>query len=443
MITESYQSAKQSLAKTTEKLEVLAKANVVDAGGKGFVVFLEGMIEFFQHEEIKKILPTRNVVKFQSAEAESISHEEITYRFCTEAMLVGEKLDKAKLKEIIEPMGDSLVIAGSPTKLRIHIHTDDPSLLFEKINIIGDITFQKVDDMVMQQDVMENRKTNIAIMTDSTCDLPQELIEKHQIHVVPLSVHIGNTYFLDRLTLNADRFYKRFDSYKDRPTTAQPAFTSFSNKLSYLSTHYESTIGLHVSSAMSGTFSNAKRSAKSISWQMKKRIDIIDSKRLTGSLGLVLLRLAESLESGKYDHDELITMSNDWVAKSKLYASVTTLKYIVKSGRVNPMKGFIGNLLGVKPVISINDQGSSIQLEKSFTEMGSMKNVIKHVQELIKNNEFWGYAITHANNPATATWYEKELIKLTGEEPKFKNEVSPVMGANTGPGVVAVSFLLK
>ncbi len=443
LITESYQSAKISLAETTGKLEVLAKNNVVDAGAKGFVVFLEGMIDFFKHEEIKKILPTRNVFKFQSAEAESINHDEITFRYCTEAMLTGTELEKAKLKKMLEPMGDSLVIAGSPSKLRIHIHTDEPSLLFEKINTIGDITFQKVDDMVMQKDVMENRKNDIALMTDSTCDLPPEIIEKHQIHVVPLSVHMGNTYFLDRVTLDAKRFYNIFDSLKERPTTAQPAFKEFSNKLSYLSTHYKSVIGMHINASMSGTHSNASRSAKSISWQMKKRIDIIDSKKLTSSLGLLVLRLAEAIESKQYSHDELIELGQNWVNKSDVFVSVKTLKYIAKSGRVSPIKGFIGNLLNLKPIITIDNKGVSSLLEKSFTEEGSMKNMMKHAKQTIAKGELWGYAITHANNPTTADWYKDELTKLTGQKPKFMNIASPVLGANVGPGVVAVSFLLK
>lgn len=443
LITESYQSAKISLAETTSKLEVLAKNNVVDAGGKGFVVFLEGMIEFFQHEEIKKILPTRNVVKFQSNEAEAISHDEITFRYCTEAMLVGNKLDKSKLKEILEPMGDSLVIAGSLSKLRIHIHTDEPTVLFDKINTIGNVSFQKVDDMVMQQDVMENRKNNIALMTDSTCDLPPEIIEKYQIQVVPLSVHIGDTYFLDRVTLNAQRFYTMFDSLKERPSTAQPGFKDFSNKLSYLSTHYDSVIGMHLNASMSGTYSNAKKSAKSISWQMKKRIDIIDSKKLTGSLGLLVLRLAEAIESKKYSHDELIELGEEWTQKSDLFVSVKTLKYIAKSGRVNPIKGFIGNLLNLKPIITVDNKGVSSLLEKSFTEEGSMKNMMKHAKETFAKGELWGYSITHANNPTTAEWYENELTKLTGQKPKFMNISSPVLGANVGPGIVSVSFLLK
>ena len=182
LISDSIHSARISLKETTDKLEVLKKAKVVDSGAKGFVVFLEGMIDFFNHGEVKKILPARNIIKVQSAEAELISHDEINFRYCTEAMLEGEKLDKKLILNMIQDMGDSLVIAGSPAKLRIHIHTDDPANLFEEIHKYGDITYQKVDDMVMQNQVMTSRLAPIAIVTDSTCDLPDELIQKHQIN---------------------------------------------------------------------------------------------------------------------------------------------------------------------------------------------------------------------------------------------------------------------
>ncbi len=443
LISASIQSAKKSLKETPEKLAVLKKANVVDAGAKGFVLFLEGMIDFFNHGEIKKILPARNVLKLQSVEAASISHDEINFRYCTEAMVVGEQINKKLLNEKIEQFGDSLVVAGSPSKLRIHIHTDDPAHLFEELHKYGEITYQKVDDMFMQNQIMNNRKAPIAIVTDSTCDLPDEILEKYQIHMVPLTVHIGNTYYLDRLTLNADKFYKMSAHLKKNPTTAQPTFELFSNKFSYLSTHYDSIISVQLSAAMSGTYSNSKRAAKTIGLQLNKEITVLDSKRLTASLGLIVLRLAKAIESGKYNHSELINMTNDWINKSDVYVSVNTLKYIVRSGRVNPLKGFIAKSLNLKPIIGVNSDGKSVLMEKSFTQKANKQNLLAHAKRIAKNNEIWAYAITHADNLNGAQWLEKELTGIFNKKPEFIREASPVLGANTGPGIVAVSIMRK
>lgn len=443
LIKESYASAAQSLKETTEKLEVLAKANVVDAGAKGFVVFLEGMIDFFQHEEIRKILGTRNIIKVQSTIAENISHENITFRYCTEAMLVGTKLDKKYITEKIANMGDSMVVAGSPSKLRIHIHTDDPAELFERLYRFGNITYQKVDDMVMQVEIMNNRKAKIAIVTDSTCDLPQELIEKYQIQVVPLSIHFGDSYYLDRVTLTASRFYNLFGKTSTQPTTAQPAFKDFTNKYSFLTTHYDSIIGIHISKALSGTWQNSKKAAKTIGWQIKKDIDVVDSRKITGGLGLLVLRLAEAIECDKYSHQELLKMLDGWIQKSELFVSVTTLEHIIKSGRVSPLKGAIAKLLKLKPVISIDSKGEAKMLEKSLTEKGSVKNLLRNVTKITRDHEIWGYTITHADNLVTAKKYRDALQEIIGKPPIFIREASPVLGANVGPGIVAVAILAK
>ena len=256
LIIQSYDKAKQALLDTPKKLEVLAKANVVDAGGRGFVYFLEGMIDFFKHGELKKILGARNVIKVQGVD-EVHNFEDMNYRYCTEAMIVSENIEREVLRNKIEHMGDSIVLAGSPNKMRLHIHTDSPEEVFSKLSSFGSITFQKVDDMQMQMEIAMDRKHSIALLTDSTSDLPQEFIEKHQVHVVPLSVHFGDTYYLDRVTLTPERFYKMLDTSEFYPSTAQPTFKDFSNKYNYLGTHYDSIIGVHISEALSGTCSNS------------------------------------------------------------------------------------------------------------------------------------------------------------------------------------------
>lgn len=442
LIIASYEKALQALLETTKKLEALRKANVVDAGAKGFVYFLEGMIDFFNHGELKKILGSRNIVKTQVAEGEH-NHEEINFRYCSEAMIVSDNINREKLRSKIDYLGDSLVIAGSPRKMRIHIHTDTPDKLFTRLSRFGSITFQKVDDMVMQMDVAENRRHDIALLTDSTCDLPQEFIEKHQIHVVPLSVHFGDTYYLDRITLTPDRFYKILGkSNKNYPSTAQPSFKDFSNKYNFLSTHYESVIGVHISEALSGTCSNSRKAAKTITNFTKMPIDVINSKRLSCGLGLILIRAAEKLEEGT-SHEELTALIEKWSKNTDIWVTTKTMKYLVKSGRVSAVKGFVGKLLNVKPIIIVNDEGKTEPHGKPFTEKGSMKMAMRMVDKKIKNKSLWGYSISHANNIKTAQWFAEQMELRTGMKPRFINDASPVLGVNTGPGVVALSVLFE
>lgn len=441
LITESYQSAKESLANTPKLLEVLAKANVVDAGAKGFVYFLEGMIDFFKHGELKKILGARNVIKVQGFDGTHV-HENANFRYCTEAMLLGENIEREKLRSKINHFGDSLVLAGSPKKMRLHIHTDTPDKLFTKISKFGSITFQKVDDMVMQMDVAENQKCKTAIVTDSTCDLPQDFIEKHQINVVPLSLHFGDTYYLDGVTLKADRFYKMLTKVKEQPSSAQPAFKDFSNKYNYLSTHYDSVIGIHISEGMSGTCSNSRKAAKTISNFTKTPITVFNSKRLSSGLGLIVMRAAEALERG-VSYEEIIKELEIWPDKTEIFVTTKTMKYMVKSGRVSPVKGFIGKLLNVRPVVTVDNEGKTGLIGKPRSEKASMKLTMKLINKSMKNKKLWGYSLSHADNETTANWYIAQMKELTGQEPRFVSIASPVLGANAGPGSVAVSLMFE
>lgn len=442
LIIESYKKAMEALLDTPKKLEILAKANVVDAGAKGFVFFLEGMIDFFKSGELKTIVKARNAVKALFTDTSVISHEDITFRFCSEALIIGEKINKEKIKRSVEPYGDSLVIAGSSQKVRMHIHTDQPEIVFSRLAKYGSITYQKVDDMVMQNEIAEHRKWPIAIMTDSTCDLPEDVLEKYQIHVVPLSVHFGDSYFLDRVTIKPSVFYDMIDRSKVYPSTAQPSYKDFINKYSYLGSMYNSIIALHLSKELSGTFSNSFKASVSVSKQIETRIDVVNSRRLSSGLGLVVLRAAHALEAGM-SHDELLSKINEWNDKNKMLVTAKTIKYMVKSGRVPAFKGAIGKLLGVKPVVKVNDIGKTELFGKPFTEKASMKLVMKQVTKMLENGKLWGYAISHAKNESSANWFAEEIEKLTGLKPAFISATSPVLGAHVGPGVVGLSLMFE
>jgi len=442
LLIKALQVAKESLADTTRQMAVLAKANVVDAGAKGFVLFLEGMIDFFKNRQsIRRLaIPMNEMV---AEDVQTFSHEEITQRYCCEAMLAldlhpGET--KNTLRDAIAGMGDSMVVAGSEKRLRIHIHSDTPIKLFEAISKRSSITYQKVDDMVMQKEMSHNRKWPIALVTDSTCDLPQEILEKYQITMVPLTLQVGASLYLDRTTIASEQFYNLLESSPVYPSTSQPAYKDFINKYSYLSSHYESTIGIHLSKQFSGTYSNSQRAAKAISEQSGKKIDVFSSNRVSSALGLTVLRAAEAIEQGK-SHDEISASIDSWINKNHILVSAKTVKYLVKSGRLSHSKGVAGKLLGVRPIISVDNEGKAYTYGKAYSEKGSMEFLIKEASRLIAKGEIWGYAISHINNMETAQWYATKMETLTSKKPLFINDCSPVLGVHGGPGTVVLSIM--
>ena len=324
----------------------------------------------------------------------------------------------------------------------MHIHTDFPAEVFSQLRQFGDITYQKVDDMVMQNEIQFNRKAEIAIVTDSTCDLPKELTDSHQIHVGPLTVHFGETYFLDRLTINPPQFYSLLAGSDQAASTAQPASKEFQNKFEYLSTHYQSVIGIHLSEGLSGTYSSSSKGSADVVARTGKKIDVVNSKLITGGLGLLVLRAARAVEAGA-SHAEVMSEMEKWKAKTMIRVSVTTLKYIVRSGRVSPLKSFIAKTLDLKPVITIDQEGKALLYSKSFSEKSCMKKVMQNITKTIDGKKVWEYTITHANNPSTAEWYAVEMEKLTGKKPLFIDHASPALVANTGPGIACVSLMLE
>ena len=442
LLIKAFQVATKSLAETTLKLEVLAKAGVVDAGAKGFVLFLEGMIDFFKNRQsIRRLtIPVNDMIL---DDVRPDSHEEITFRYCCEAMLALDlhpSETKDTIREAINGFGDSLVVAGSEKRIRIHIHSDNPIKLFEVIGKKASITYQKVDDMVMQHELSHNHKWPIALVTDSTCDLPQEILEKYQISMIPLTLLAGSYMYLDRTTIASEQFYNLVESSPVYPSTSQPSYKDFINKYSYLGSHYDSIIGIHVSKPLSGTFSNSQRAAKAVSEQNGKEITVLNSKRISSSLGLAVLRAAEAIEQGK-SHTEIVAAIDEWNKKNHILVSAKTVKYLVKSGRLSSSKGMVGKLLGVRPIISIDDEGKAITFGKAFTEKGSMSQLMTEASRLVEKGKIWGYAISHIRNPETAEWYATQMEALTGKKPLFINECSPVLGLHGGPGTVVLSIM--
>ena len=441
LMVEAYNRALESLAGTTAQMEVLARAHVVDAGAKGFVYFLEGIKDFFTlgaEKTIKKVIAEAA----DPVEMGEMPHDVITFRFCTEGLISGENLDRNKIRNYIQNCGDSLVVAGSPSKMRVHIHTDFPAEVFSQLQKFGKITYQKVDDMVMQNEIQLNRKAETAIVTDSSCDIPKHLTDEFQIHVVPLTVHFGETYFLDRLTIHPSQFYSMLEKSETNPSSAQPAAKEFQNKYEYLASHYQSIIGIHLSEKLSGTYSSSLKGSEDVKTRTGKPISVINSGNLTGGLGLIVMRAARAIASGA-SHEEVVAQMEEWKRKTSVHVSVQTLKYIVRSGRVSPFKSFVARTLDLKPIIVLDKEGKATLASKSFSEKASLKKIVRRVTKIIDGQNVWEYTITHASNPDMAAWLAEQMEKVTGKKPLFIDHASPALVANTGPGVTCVSMMLE
>jgi DegV family protein with EDD domain len=439
LLLSSYEVLKNSLAETKNKLKVLARNNVVDAGAKGFVLFVEGIIDYLHTRNVKELIQakvdTASLPKIEEVIAENVEH-----RYCTEAIIRDSSIDQHSLMQLLEQSGDSAVVAGSDRMRRIHVHTNNPADLFYRLKDYGTITFQKADDMIRQSESVFKRKFKIALVTDSTCDIPEEILDKYQIHVIPVTISFGDNNYLDKITLKAEQFYNLLETSPYYPKSSQINEKAFVNLYSHLASHYDSVISINLSSGLSGTFHTSQRAAQQVSTEFNKPVTVINSKGISGMIGLLVMRVAYAIENG-LSHEEIVRAAERWIERTKVYVSVYTLKYLIKGGRLSYTKGLVARFLGVSPIISINESGKAEVFDKAFSLRASMEKIIKHVQRETSAHRLWNYIVMHANNPEAAEWYASKMEALTSKKPAGILNISPIIGANAGVGAAAVAIM--
>lgn len=440
-LNDSIQILEKSLSETTIKLKELNKHGVVDAGAKGFVIFVKGIIDFINNKSGVN-LNVDSDENISLVHTEHIIEESLPYRYCTEAIIRQLKIAKEELKNLLNDSGNSIVVAGSEKTCRIHIHTNDPAKLFSELKDYGTITFQKVDDMKRQFEAVSKRKWNIAVVTDSTCDLSDELIDHYQIHLSPININFGENHFIDKVTVKPEQFYDMLEESVEFPKTSQINENTFTNLYSHLASHYDFIIAVHLTGQFSGTFLNSKKAAERIKNEFNKEIFVFDSRNISGGLGLLVLKVAQSIEKGE-SFNTIVNSLQKWRDNTKIYVSVKNLKYMIKGGRVSKPRGFAANLLGLNPVISLDENGKSLLFGKTFSQHASLNKIYKHIKKTTEKKKIWNYIIMHAHNFDGAEEVNKRMTAIFKKDPVSIVNISPVIGMHAGIGAVAVSLLFE
>jgi DegV family protein with EDD domain len=432
----SLRIAEQSLEETPKKLAILARAGVVDAGAKGFIDFLQGVADFIRGGSLRHVARLR--LEAEAPPALPNAHQRpLSRRYCSEALLTANGLDLDLLRAAIRDLGDSVIVAGSETKARLHIHTDDSAEVFERAGRFGTMVEIKVDDMLRQYEVAHARRSPIALVTDSSCDLPPEVLDEHQIHVIPFTISFGDSNYLDKLTLKPARFYELLRRSPVMPRSAMPSPAAVRERLALLATHYDEIIVVTISSRLSGLHGQVLAARKEFP---ETKIAVIDSHHLSNSLGLLVLRMAEAVRAGR-SFDELVTEAPAWADKTRIWVDVRTLEYMVRGGRVSPLKGLLAKVLNIKPIISLDAEGRAAPTGKSFSRRSNFRKILGLVKRETASGDVWNYSLVHAASPDRASLYAERLTSLLGRPPLFSLDLAPVVGVHNGPGAVAVALM--
>lgn len=439
VLKQSYPDTRVALEKTKTQMEVLRIHNVVDAGAKGFVHFLEGLVEADQQSN--QNTPESEI----AATLEEVPHvmnesDEIPFRYCSEFLVeLNENEDINMLKQKMEKYGDSIVMVSDGGLGKIHLHTNEPSDIAKMLTKKGNIVYQKVEDMRRQYESIYQRKNSIALVVDSACDIPQEWMDKYQIFMLPLQLEIDKSTYLDKLTLQADTFYDKLDASTEQPKSSQPSLMSVESLYQQLLQHYDSVVSLHLSQKLSGTFDVCEKAAKDVD---SSRIHVINSRTLSGAYGLVTYQTAKAIDEGKAI-DEVKEVINGLIPKSEILVSVPTLKHMIRGGRVSPLQGKVARFLNMKPIVSVDQEGKSLLYGKTFFSNSSQGKMFKQAQTIHEKYGIGEYVLLHAGSPERMKECKEEMMKITGVGPLYTTNVSPVIGGNAGKGAVSVAMLLN
>lgn len=429
-----------ALERTKEQMPILKKANVVDSGAKGFTYFIEGAIYYLMNGEVLPQRADEEEVIFEFPE-DSIHANADEYRYCTECLIEGSQIDPENIKEWLHGMGNSVVVAGSPKKCKVHVHTDDPSTVFEYLYHKGNIIYQKVNDMVRQEAIVNHRKYNIALVTDSIADLPKEWIDEEQIHVVHLDIIYKNHTYLDKLTIQPQQILKKCAEGKELPTSSQPGPKTVENLLDYLTNYYESIIILTVSKELSGTYNSFVNGMKNQSVAGHK-ISLINTKQNSGAQGLLVKKCADLIASGM-EHNEIVKEIERLTNHTKILVQVRNIEHMIRSGRLSVKAGKIAKMVGMKPIITLDEQGKGTLDGVAFSIRGSSSKLIRHIRKVCMTDQIESYSIVHVNNLQAAENLGQVMMQLIGFSPSYICETSSIIAISAGDGAIAVSYLLK
>ncbi len=354
IIEKARQRVEEALADTPNQLDVLKKAGVVDAGGKGFAELVGGMADYLGHG-LTTPMPESALLSeieppIEFSEADNASQ----FRFCTECLVTAPNIDRRKLRESLAELGDSMVLAGSKRKAKIHIHVDDPNAVFSVVRQFGELSGEKADDMHRQQSSTHGTPKTFAVITDSGADITDDDMERLDIHMVPCRIQFGDRGYLDKVSITTDEFYAELQNNPHHPTTSQPAPGDFRRQFQFLASHFSDVLSITLTSNASGTYEGALSAAKRS--KAPGRIHVLDSLNASMGQGQLTVLAAECAAKG-LSIDETIRIVEAQVPEVRTFALLKDLRYAVRGGRLPQWVKTMADLMRVTPVVCIKPNG--------------------------------------------------------------------------------------
>jgi DegV family protein with EDD domain len=276
---------------------------------------------------------------------------------------------------------------------------------------------------------------SIAVVTDSTSDLPVDIAKQHGITIVPLNVHIEDETFLDGVTISADEMYRRLPDQKVIPTTSAPSVGSFIEAYEKLSESHDEIISIHLSSKLSLTHNSAVQAASELN-EKGAKIEVIDTEQASMALGWIAVQAAEKIASGG-SLDEAVALAKSASTRASFTGMVDTLEYLVRGGRIGKAQGFVGSLLRIRPILTLTEgvahpAGRARNRTKGITRL---KEMVAEASPLDK------LAILYTTDKNDAEEIANSVAEYSKNGKPVVAQLGPVVGNYLGPGTPGLGLI--
>ncbi|QZY56275.1 DegV family protein [Crassaminicella profunda] len=274
----------------------------------------------------------------------------------------------------------------------------------------------------------------IAIVTDSSCDLPDEVVQEYDIKILPLRIIYSSKEYRDRVEISAEEVYGKLE--EEIPKTSLPSPEDVTDLFERLKEEgYTHVLGLFISSGLSGTYNMVKNLTDSFK---ELEIKLLDAKNLSIGLGFIVLQAAKEIKISN-DFLKAYEKAEKGINNSKLFFVLKTLDYLRKGGRIGVVEGTIGELLGIKPVISVDEEGKYYSYTKVRGRKKSIEELYKIAKEKLTNKRCY-VAVMHGYAEKEASNLLERIKEIGNVEETFFGQISPVLGVHTGSGLIGLGI---
>jgi DegV family protein with EDD domain len=273
----------------------------------------------------------------------------------------------------------------------------------------------------------------VRIVTDSTCDLPKETIDRHGIRVVPLYINVGKQGYLDGIDITREEFYKKLPAFPEHPTTAVPSPQKFRAMYDSLAeegaTH---VISIHISTALSAVVDMARTAAHDTTSAL---VTVLDSQQLSLGTGF-LVETAAKLSAAGHSVAEILSSLNAQIKRTHVFAALDTLEFLRRSGRMNRFMSNFGTLLQIKPILTM--YAGKPGTEKVRTRERATRRLLEMLRSIGAVERL---AVVHTHAPDRVDELRRHAASLLPEDQILVADITPVIGAHIGPGAAGYAVV--